>query len=198
MRVTYALFILFFFTIKGVSQSASEKSKPSKLYVSSYAAPAFILGDIKERITGGFQAMTGIEYNFNKRLAIVGELNFDTYNYKESGTTYTIDGSANFIPLTISLRYFLSENRLTPYVRAGGGLARIALPTVKVNNGFTTIGSSSTFVGQIQAAIGINYMLKPQYNFFAEFASQSFGKTDLLRNQNLSLLAVRVGIRTPL
>jgi Outer membrane protein beta-barrel domain len=200
MRILFVCFsFILFFTQKGISQTkAPAEAKPDKIYVSSYAAPAFVLGASKEKISSGFQAMTGIEYNFNQKLAIIGELNFDTYNYKDKGPTYALEGSGNFIPLSISLRYFLNKSKLAPYIRAGGGVARISLPTVNVDNGFTTIGSASAFVGQVQASVGVNYMLKPQYHLFAEVAGQNYGKSKLLGDQSLSLIAIRVGIRTPL
>ena len=174
------------------------KQKDAKIFFSSHIGIGIVLGDLKENISRGFQAMTGIEYKFNKHSSIVGELNFDGYSYKKNTATYSFDGTVNNTPVTLFYKYTFGNKKLFPYIKLGAGAARVSAPEVEEKLGFTTIQNKATIVAQAQVALGLNYEIRKGYIIFAETAAQQYGKIKVLNDKTISVIACRVGISTAL
>ena len=174
------------------------KQKDSKIFFSSHFGLGKISGDLKENFSTGTQAMTGIEYKFNKHSSIVGELNFDGYGYKKKSNTFSFSGTVNNIPATVFYKYTFGNKKLLPYLKLGVGAAKVSAPEVIENFGFTTIQNNSAFVTQAQAAVGLNYEFRKGYIIFVESALQQYGNIKVLSNKSILITAFRIGISTAL
>ena len=194
------LILIILFAISHNLLFAQEKpmQKDSKIFFSSHFGLGKISGDLKENFSIGTQAMTGIEYRFNKHSSIVGELNFDGYGYKKKSNTFSFSGTVNNIPATIFYKYTFGNKKLFPYLKLGVGAAKISAPQVTEKLGFTTIENKSTIVAQAQAALGLSYEFRKGYIIFAESALQQYGKINVLANKTILAAAFRVGISTAL
>ena len=189
--------VILCFVFVNIFAQAEKNVKQNKIFFSSYIGLANAVGDVKNTISSGFQAMTGIELKLNKLNSICGEINFDSYTYNEKTTTYNIDGAINTIPLTIAFKHYFGANKWIPYFKIGGGVANFSKPIVEQKNGFTNIKTDAAIIAQYQAAIGIHYNLKPGYIIFIETGFQKFSNTRLLINK-LNTVALRVGLSTAL
>ena len=131
--------LLICFINKNILAQDGKTLKESKVFFSSHFGLGKISGDLKENFSIGTQAMTGIEYRFNKRSSIVGELNFDGYGYKKNSNTFSFSGTVNNIPATVFYKYTFGNKKLFPYLKIGVGAAKISAPQVTEKLGFTTI-----------------------------------------------------------
>ena len=196
-KMKYATTIFCVIFINFCNAQNNTVTKQSKIFFSSYIGLANAVGDIESDVSTGFQAMTGIEYKLNKHSSICGEINFDSYNYTQTNSTYKLSGSLNTIPLTVYYKHYLNTKKYQPYFKLGVGVANVSVPVVEQKNGFTNIQNENAFIGQYQASIGLNYNLKPDYIFFIELGYQGFANTSLLNNQ-FSNAAIRIGLSTAL
>ena len=192
------LLLQIFFINENIFAQDGKTLKESKVFFSSHFGLCKISGDLKENFSIGTQAMTGIEYRFNKHSSIVGELNFDGYGYKKNSNTFSFSGTVNNIPATVFYKYTFGNKKLFPYVKLGVGIAKISAPQVTEKLGFTTIENKSTIVAQAQAALGLSYEFRKGYIVFAESALQQYGKIKVLENKTILVTAFRVGISTSL
>ncbi len=192
------LLLQIFFINENIFAQDRKTLKESKVFFSSHFGLCKISGDLKENFSIGTQAMTGIEYRFNKHSSIVGELNFDGYGYKKNSNTFSFSGTVNNIPATVFYKYTFGNKKLFPYVKLGVGIAKISAPQVTEKLGFTTIENKSTIVAQAQAALGLSYEFRKGYIVFAESALQQYGKIKVLENKTILVTAFRVGISTSL
>ena len=181
------------------SFAQTEKAvKPGKIFFTSFIGIGTARGDVGSNASSGFQAMTGIEYKFDKHQSITGELNFDGYSYKVVTSAYSLDGSINTIPLTILYKYTFGKNKLHPFIEAGAGIANISVPQVTQTQGFTTIKNKSEFASQGQVALGLIYNFTPQYLIFTEASYQQFGKIKAIDDRSFGANAFRIGISSAL
>jgi hypothetical protein len=104
--------IFFVLTISSfylVNAQGENPTKTSKIFFSSFVGIGTARGDLSMTTSSGLQAMTGIEYKFNRRSSVVGELNFDGYSFTKSNPDYSLSGSLNTIPITVLYKYTFGE-----------------------------------------------------------------------------------------
>ncbi len=172
--------------------------KPGKIFFTSFIGLAKVSGKLSAKASSGFQAMTGVAYKFDRHHSLTGELSFDGYAYEETTPTFSLSGTMNIIPLTVLYKYTFGKNKWLPFLKAGVGASRFSVPAVSEKNSYTTIRNLNAYSMQAQLAVGLTYVIKPQYLVFTEAAYQQFGKIALLNNQRLKVNSFRVGVSTAL
>ncbi len=193
--------IFLLLTLESFYSLKAQKEDPiktDKIFFTSFIGIGMARGDISTTTSSGLQAMTGIEYKFNPYSSVIGELNFDGYSYMKMTTDYSLSGSLNTIPITILYKYTLGKNTWLPYFKTGLGIARVSVPMLFQNAGFTSVNNSTSFALQCQIALGMNYTINKQYLIFSEAAYQQYAKLKVLNNQSLGVSAFRIGISTAL
>ena len=189
--------LLLIIAAVAMASLAAQTEKPvkaDKIFFTSFLGKGTVKGDLSSTASSGLQAMTGVEYKFNRHQSLSGELNFDGYSYKEITSAYSLSGSLTTIPITILYKYTFGKNKWLPFIKAGAGAARVSIPVINQKQGFTTIGTNTGFTSQAQVAVGINYAIARQYLIFTEAVYQQYGKLKLLSNQSFGVSAFRIGI----
>ncbi len=192
------LLAIAFFISVSTTASAQKAEDTSRLHFTTFFGLGLVNQPLQKNIANGFQAATGLEYKLSAHSTLAGDLSFDSYGYKQAGASYALDGTLNTASLSLFYKYNFGSGRWQPYLRAGGGLARLSVPSVSVKSGFTGIKNETQFVGQAQVEGGLQYHLNARYTFLAGVGQQWFGKSNLLDNGSFRVTGLKLGFITPL
>lgn len=169
-----------------------------RLYFSSSIALGIPEGPSSPNFSNGYKTTTGLKLRLSPHLFLAGDLSFDAYSYKKSSATYNLDGTANITSLALFFKYVFANGRLQPFLKAGGGGARLSVPVVTVQNAFATIENNAKLVSLAAAEAGLQYRLGPRYTFFISANHEWLGKSALLGNQAFRSTGIKLGLITPL
>lgn len=184
------LFILY----SNYSKAQSKKDSVSKISFSSYIGKSITQKDLNKNISNGFIAMTGLEYRLNKKSFIVGEINFDTYNYKNEGTTFSINNNLSIISVSLLHKYVWFNKKLEPYIKYGFGIASLTYPKVdESKQNYLFVQNETNYCLHYQASVGLKYGITLAYGIFADVGFQQYLSKNIFNKQFNNLL-FRIGI----
>lgn len=187
--------LLFVATYKAGAQSSD--SSANRFFFLSSAAIGLPVFSGSASLDNGWQFASGLEYKFGKNSSLAGDVSFDTYGYKKAGDGYNLKGSAGLTSVQLFYKQSFGQGRWQPFVRIGGGGARLSLPTVTVKSGVAAVEDKAQIVGIAGGEAGLLYCFNGRYTFLAAVGHQWTGTVRLLDNKAFQITGLKLGFLTP-
>jgi hypothetical protein len=185
---------LSFFAFAIAAKAQNTEPAKGKLEVFSTLGVSSVNPDYKPASGNSVQTSTGLEWRLSQPSSIGIALSFDSYGYQKSGTSFNLDGSLKATALGLFYRHKFGSGAWQPYLKAGGGTAWLALPTVDVKQATTTIKREVQNVGVLLAEIGIQARIHTRYSMLLGAEKKWMGKSSLANNTSIGTTGFKIGL----
>ncbi|WP_121356348.1 hypothetical protein [Flavisolibacter nicotianae] len=180
MRTYFLLSTLLLSLVAGAQRSAD--APVTGLAFLSSVGLGVIDNEFKPRISNSIQTSPGLEYRFSRQSSLTAAVNFDSYGYEITGSSYALNTSLKATGFVFAYRHRFGKANWLPYLKAGGGAVRLSVPNVAASPGFTRVENNVEVTGVVSAEAGIQWNAYRRYALFVGAEREWMGKSDLLNN----------------
>lgn len=187
--------VIFLFFSLSLAAGAQTKSGTTsgKLLVFSSLGLSSVNSDFDPASGTSIQTTTGLEWAFSSHSGVGAALNFDSYKYKQTSTSYTLDQRLRATALGLFYRYRFGTSTWQPYLKAGGGLAWLTVPTVSGQTPIK-ITNEAQSVGMALGEVGLQANIHSKYSFLFGVEQKWLAKASTLSDASLRTLSFRIGL----
>jgi hypothetical protein len=192
MRKCIAVACLFFSVVTKAQVASDTLEK--KIHFYSSLGLGMIDKSFQPAVRSSIQTSTGLEYRFSHHSSTLLMLSFDSYGYRKSAASYSVDGSLKSTALALFYRYRFGASKVRPYLMAGGGGDWLSAPTVAVAQTTTSFRQQTQFIGVALAEAGIQFQFLSRHYFLIGVERGQLAKSSLLDNNSIGTTTFKVGL----